>query len=261
MKSVIYYFTGTGNNLEVAKKIAEALPNCKLVSMGRGRHDNNEVYDYIGFVYPTYAFNMPRCVAQFLKEASFEKSKNAYFFAVSGCGNVNISGCALPLCAKLLEKQGVILHFAEAFLMVANYVAMYKMNERNTQIQQKATGEISALVEKIIAKTQQPAGKLNKALNIATIWYLKTMYSKKDTGFNVSDDCTGCGTCEAICPVANIKMEYNKPSFKHDCEQCMACIQWCPKQAINYKNKTQNRGRYQNPNVSIQELKEGSVNS
>lgn len=165
MKSVIYYFTGTGNNLEVAKKIAEALPDCKLVSMGRGRHDSNEVYDYIGFVYPTYAFNMPRYVAKFLHESSFEKSKNAYFFAVSGCGNVKISGCALPLCAKLLENQGVTLHFAEAFLMVANYVAMYKMNERNTEIQQKATNEIPALVQKIIAKTQQPVGKLNRPLS------------------------------------------------------------------------------------------------
>jgi len=258
LKSVIYYFTGTGNNLQVAKKIAEALPDCKLVSMGKGRHDSSEVYDYIGFVYPTYAFNLPRRVTQFISEMSLEKSKNAYFFAVTGCGGA--SGCALSVAAKILAKKGVTLNFAEKFAMVSNYVAMYKMNERNAEIQQMSTDRIPALVQKITAKTQQPVGKVNEPLNVATAIGQKLIYARKDKGFNVSADCTGCGTCAALCPVANIKMKNKKPSFQHNCEQCMACVQWCPTQAINYKNKTQNRGRYQNPNISVKELIEGNKN-
>jgi ferredoxin len=224
--------------------------------MGKGRHDSNEVYDYIGFVFPTYAFNLPRHVAQFLRELSLEKSKNAYFFAVTSCGGA--SGWTLPVAAKILAKNGVTLHFAEAFTMVANYVAMYKMNERNAEIQQMSTDKIPALVQKITAKTQQPAGKVNEPLNVATAIFQNLIYARKDKGFNVSAACTGCGTCEALCPVANIKMENKKPSFQHNCEQCMACVQWCPTQAINYKNKTQIRGRYQNPNISLKELLEGN---
>lgn len=256
MKNVIYYFTGTGNNLQVAKKIAEALPDCKLLSMGKGRHDRNEEYDYIGFVFPTYAFNLPRRVAQFLQDLQLEKSKNAYYFAVTGCGGA--SGCALPVVAKILEKKGVKLHFAEAFAMVSNYVAMYKMNNRNSEIQKISTDKIPELVRKIIAKTQQPTGKVNEPLNIATAVGQKLMFATKDKGFNVSAACSGCGTCAALCPVDNIKMENKKPSFHHNCEQCMACVQWCPAQAINYKNKTQNRGRYQNPHISVKELIEGN---
>jgi Pyruvate/2-oxoacid:ferredoxin oxidoreductase delta subunit len=30
----------------------------------------------------------------------------------------------------------------------------------------------------------------------------------------------------------NIKIADGKPLFLHKCEQCMACIQWCPKSAI-----------------------------
>ncbi len=248
MKSVIYYFTGTGNNLQVAKKIAEALPDCKLVSMGKGKHDSNEVYDYIGFVYPTYAFNLPRRVTQFISEMSLEKSKNAYFFAVNGCGGA--SGVALTVPAKILAKKGVKLNFAEKISMVSNYVAMYKMSERNPEKYQIATDSIPALVQKIAAKTEQPAGKVNELLNASTAMGQKLMYTTKDKGFNVSDACNGCGTCAVVCPVANIAMKNQKPSFQHDCEQCMACVQWCPKQAINYKNKTQSRRRYTNPSIS-----------
>jgi Pyruvate/2-oxoacid:ferredoxin oxidoreductase delta subunit len=34
----------------------------------------------------------------------------------------------------------------------------------------------------------------------------------------------------------------------------MACIQWCPQEAIQHKNKTSKRKRYHNPEVSLQEI-------
>lgn len=34
----------------------------------------------------------------------------------------------------------------------------------------------------------------------------------------------------------------------------MACLQWCPKQAIQYKQLTLNRTRYHNPFVTASEL-------
>lgn len=259
MRSVVYYFTGTGNNLQVAKQIAEALPNCELISMGKGRHESTIVYDYIGFVYPTYAFNMPRRVTKFMSEMSLEKSKNAYFFAVTGCGNM--SGVALTVPAKILAEKGVTLNFAEKISMVGNYIAMYKMSQRSPEKYQNATDQIPELVRKIVSKTQQPAGKVNEALNLSTAFGQKLIYARKDKGFNVSDDCIGCEICEKVCPVSNIKMENNKPTFHHNCEQCMACVQWCPKKAINYKNKTQNRRRYTNPSISVKELIEGNQTS
>ncbi|MDR3121471.1 MAG: flavodoxin, partial [Clostridiales bacterium] len=38
------------------------------------------------------------------------------------------------------------------------------------------------------------------------------------------------------------------------CEQCMACIQFCPKRAINYRDKTQKRKRYHHPDITAQDL-------
>jgi epoxyqueuosine reductase QueG len=51
-------------------------------------------------------------------------------------------------------------------------------------------------------------------------------------------------------------MANNKPQYKHHCEQCVACIQFCPQKAINYKDATQNRRRYTNPEIKYKELYE-----
>lgn len=88
-------------------------------------------------------------------------------------------------------------------------------------------------------------------------WYYKKQInriSKADFDFSVSDDCTGCGRCEAVCSSKNIAMIENRPVFQHHCSHCVGCIQFCPQRAINYKNITQNRERYVHPNVKLQEL-------
>lgn len=96
----------------------------------------------------------------------------------------------------------------------------------------------------------------NKPVKLFT--YMNTRIAPKftemDRDYNVSDDCISCGICAKVCPVNNIEMKDGKPTFKHNCEQCMACIHNCPKQALNYKNVTAGRIRYRNPDVSLEEL-------
>ena len=66
--------------------------------------------------------------------------------------------------------------------------------------------------------------------------------------------CTGCAICQKICPVDNIKIENKQPIWGKQCEQCMACIQWCPTQAIEYSDKTRKRKRYHNPEIKISDM-------
>jgi ferredoxin len=77
-----------------------------------------------------------------------------------------------------------------------------------------------------------------------------------DREFSAGEKCNGCGICKKVCPVKNIRLVDNKPEFTHNCQRCMACIQYCPKQAIQYKGKNMNKTRYYHPDISINEISE-----
>jgi len=72
-----------------------------------------------------------------------------------------------------------------------------------------------------------------------------------DVNFSVDEKCKGCHICERICPNENIVIERNKPIWQHKCGLCNACIQWCPQQAIHFKDEI---CRYRNPYITIEDL-------
>ena len=55
MKKIIYYFSGTGNSLYTAGKIAEAIGGAELISVRCNPKDvSAKDADVIGFVCPVY---------------------------------------------------------------------------------------------------------------------------------------------------------------------------------------------------------------
>jgi len=75
-----------------------------------------------------------------------------------------------------------------------------------------------------------------------------------DVSFRTDDKCDGCGLCSGICPVNNIKMVDGVPSWQHHCERCMACLQWCPKEAIEFDKDSIGRKRYHHPDVKLSDM-------
>ena len=56
--------------------------------------------------------------------------------------------------------------------------------------------------------------------------------------------CIGCGRCVELCPLNNIHLENGKPVWGKDCTHCMACICYCPAEAIEYGKKSLGKPRY-----------------
>jgi NAD-dependent dihydropyrimidine dehydrogenase PreA subunit len=71
--------------------------------------------------------------------------------------------------------------------------------------------------------------------------------------FYANDKCTGCGICEKVCSLKNIKVA-GKPQWGKTCTQCHACIHYCPAKAVQYGKGTEKKGRYKNPKISLQEM-------
>ena len=246
-KNIIFYFSGTGNSLKVSKDFAESLGDCECVSMAK-LHTLSGGYERIGFVYPIYFCGLPGVVKRFIENLDISENKDTYFFATCTAGR---TPGGFREISKNLAKKGGKLRYAKFIACYSNYVCMYPMRsdaKEKAEAQAKATKQAALDIQ---TKSESEIPK-DSILSFANGWLIKNA-ATKDRFYSVSDACDGCGICSKVCPVDNIKME-NKPIFLHHCEQCVACIQWCPKQAINYKNKTQNRGRYHHPDITVADM-------
>jgi flavodoxin len=87
MKTIIYYFTGTGNSLAAAKSICMHLGDCELLSIASLTGTHGEITqkaDRVGIVCPVYDFGLPLIVAEFVQR--LDLSHTGYCFAVLTMG-------------------------------------------------------------------------------------------------------------------------------------------------------------------------------
>ncbi len=247
MKNALYCFSGTGNSLYVAQRTGEVLGNSEITPMTSKQYTPGPC-DSIGFIFPVYFQGLPQIVHDFIQNIDLSNSRNTYLYAIETHGGM--PGNGLAQANRLLQQKGAHLSYGANLRMVANYVAMYDMSKKTEKTEKKADDSLAHIVQQISSKNQSA---IKKPVALFEWWYslrIKPLHSL-DRHHNVSSACTGCRTCEKICPVRNIEFSTGRPSFLHHCEQCMACIQFCPERALNYKNLTQKRGRYQNPNIGL----------
>jgi flavodoxin len=57
MSTTLYYFSGTGNSLSIARKLAASIDGARIVPIGNAQDDPNmPCADTIGFIFPTHAY-------------------------------------------------------------------------------------------------------------------------------------------------------------------------------------------------------------
>ena len=90
MKTTIYYFTGTGNSLKIAKSLSNKLDDCELKPIAKVWEEEYlaSSTEKVGFIFPLYYAGLPKIVYDFLQK--IELSKSEYFFAVvTYAGDIN----------------------------------------------------------------------------------------------------------------------------------------------------------------------------
>lgn len=251
---MLFYFTGTGNSLYVARQIEE-----KPISIPQILHQENLNFkdEKIGIVYPVYAGEAPKIVLEFLEKATFETD---YFYLILTYGK-DVTDA--PECiARLLEEKGRHVNYIHSILMVDNYLPSFDMNEQRAmnknveqQIQQ-ALQDIQNKKEEIPESTQ--AGRDFHAS-------AKEIFAKNPELINgeqitVTDKCVGCGICTKVCPRGLFYIEDKKAKRKQNtCEFCLACAQNCPLKAIITKLKDTNpNARYRHEKVSLKDIIEAN---
>lgn len=254
----LYYFTGTGNSLAVAKKIYENIENSTLTSIPKVVNSSSGISgDVIGIICPIYMYNMPHIVARFIRK--IEKA-NYIFFVYAGEGGL---GSGITATNKLFDEVGLTLSALFNVRMPGNYTPygitpIDKQNKLFADIDRRAE-EISHCV-----KERGEFIDSNNTHFLMTHIFPGVLYrwayghiKKMDKSFFTDDNCTGCGVCVDVCPVRNVSLEDNTPVWHHKCELCYACVQWCPEKSIQVNKKSHKIERYHHPDISVAEIIEG----
>ena len=260
MKTVIYYFSGTGNSLATAKKIAAALGDTELVPIAALRDVPGEIApeaDRTGIICPVYFSGLPLMVASFAARLSLRKA--GYVFAVVTYGGSGATATLRQLDGILRKHASRELEAGFSVKMPGNYILMYESpaGEKKKQILDAADAEIARIAEavRICRIVELPNVFFGQLLHLIAYGWFASHAREKDRGFTVTDACTACGACVAVCPAKNIELVNTKPVWKHQCELCCSCIHNCPVQAIQAGKRTENRNRYRNPGVTVADLK------
>ena len=247
MANRIYFFTGTGNSLDVAQSIAAELDNCTVVAIHKGTSlEVPSGLEHVGFVFPVYFWGLPGMVADFLHRIELPPQGDTYYFAIATFGG--IIGNALPQAKRLLAQKGVSLDFGGGVCSYRNAVTYYEMKQDVAKLTRKAASRTKKIITAVVSKKKNRVGKGIKKIDEINAVNISTFHAMAKN-YTVNEDCVGCGLCTFVCPAGNIELCGGKPEFGDYCEYCLACIQHCPKRAINDGDKTVNRGRYTHPNI------------
>ena len=116
-KHIIYCFSGTGNSLRTAMKIAEEIGGAEIISV-RCAPESTSAEDatVIGFTCPVYEWDMPGAMKDFVKKLKI--NPNAYVFMVATY--IAIHGRCFETMENLLSEKGVHLHYGRALRCVAS---------------------------------------------------------------------------------------------------------------------------------------------
>jgi ferredoxin len=256
MKTDLFYYTGTGNSLWTARMVGKALGDAEVIPVARFRKEAvTSAADAVGIVFPVHIWGVPRRVLAFVDALKPEPSR--YHFAVAlNAGQV---AATLLQLKKRMGKGGMHLDAGFELAMPSNYIPWggpgpQEKRDRLTAAAREKIGRIAAVVS---ARAKQPVEKGPLWQNLVLTCFNRLSFSRvpaMDKGFWVDTKCIACGICREVCPCGNIALEEGRPVWNHHCEQCLACIQWCPQEAIQYGKKTPRYERYRHPEVTLPEM-------
>jgi ferredoxin len=256
MAARIYYHSGTGNSLWISRRIAAGLGGADVLPMsvaGDGKVTAGS--GAVGLVFPVHMWGVPALVLRFTEKLN--ETRPEYLFAVAvNAGQVSNT---LVQLKKILARNGLHLSSGFEIVMPSNYIPWGSPGptEKWSRLFDAAGEKMSRICDAVKGKTKMPVekGPLWQRMLFTALYHMSfSRMPKMDTGFRADEKCDQCGICAKVCPVSNITLEDGKPVWNHGCLQCLACLQWCPKEAIQYGRKTHAYERYHHPEVQLKDM-------
>lgn len=264
MNTQIYYFSGTGNSLHIARELQKRLGNTDLIPMVGAMNSNKLATkaDAVGFIFPIHCLGIPIFVKNILHAINLQSA--SYLFAVAS------RECSAKVFSEInrsISRQGKKLDACFSVQMPETYLPVFEV-DNEYEIAEKETRMLKQLdsIQSIISNRERYEKPDPKTFAMFLYYILrpvvmfifsKTGYFRLGNRFYADAKCSGCGICSRICPADRIEMRGDRPTWnrKIQCMYCFACLHYCPQQAVQIKkSKTPVRGRYHHPEVSAEEI-------
>jgi len=274
MKVNLYYFSGTGNSLFIAKTIQEGIleercavtgirndmdivvailpiqkfANCKAI---------NDQSDIVGIIYPTYFLDAPDVVKQFARKLTIRKG--CYLFLYSSYGET--LGNALHNMNRLFEPGQVRANYE--VVLPDNSIIFESKKEEIPKMLEAGETIIRSHAREIYHQIITPQSPYSLQHHLAA--NVMKPFARRGLGFKKlkvnQEKCNHCGLCEKLCPMRNISMANNlsiskTPAFGKACESCFSCVHYCPQEAIRYQRMSKKKTdfQYRHPQIRVKEM-------
>lgn len=277
MSTEIYYFSGTGNSLHVARELQKRIPGSDLIPIVSIL--NNDTIktngDTIGIIFPVYFLTIPTPVSDFLYKLNLTSA--LYIFAIGTRGGSQ--SYAFDHINTLLEKKGrkldsqLNLNMAFNSMLGKEDLTAMATNDAILGWESEIKNKLDLFGKIIIAREEYhkidteitykiPLWKTLFVLPVYQLLLKKLFAMYQNMDFYSDSKCNGCGICETVCLSKKIKFIDQKPTWRKDitCYSCFACINFCPQQSIQirskfpYKSYTDVNGRYHHPEVTYKDI-------
>ncbi len=264
----IYYFSGTGNTLHAVQELKKRLPQARLIPIA-GVLDQDVIKTTaatVGVAFPLHMMTAPIPIKQFFRKLDLSHAK--YVFAL-----VTRIGTPAVDLDKLLRKNGRGLDAIYFLNLPDNDPKMkgFKVASPEEWMAMEAAlqKDLDAIVPKII--DQAKVGPKDDRAPIPTSFWIKPLvrlgvwFAERidfQESFYADEKCTGCGTCELVCPAGKIEMVDGEPNWRDDVHSfnCFACVDFCPEAAVQIRGNWMKRsytavnGRYHHPDIAPEDI-------
>ena len=249
---MVIFFSGTGNSRFVAEQIAELTDDKACDAALYIRKGETAVFTEPGryiFVAPVYAAAPPKVFMDFIRASRFPGSVQAYF--IMTCAK-EMSGCP-GFWENIAREKGFEYMGTAQIRMPQNYLLFFRMftEEECRASVTRARSSLEGIAELIRDNRELPDPGM-KAWEYLSARAVIGAYYKlfaRARAFRVTEDCIGCAYCVSACPLGNIRLVDNEPLWGKNCTHCMACINLCPKNAVEYGWLTRSKTRYKGPYI------------
>ncbi len=235
-KVSLVYFSGTGNTRLVAYAAAEEFKShgvsCSLKELStRTLLDDVPEGEMLGIAFPVYGLGLPGIMRRFL--AGLKKTENGNCFILANAhsnAGLSISQAEKLLCRKGYSVKGAVSTFTPSSSIITEDT---EPDDRAEEMRTGAVGKVKGFIDDLIYnKASKESAGVNFRERTVSVLFRLAMPGPVVKSACTTEKCSGCGVCAAGCPVNNIEMTGEKPSWGKSCEVCMRCINLCPNNAV-----------------------------